>query len=320
LADAASLTAVLGDAEAAGRMLAEADALAERLGDPAARAAVTYVRGHLALINQPPDPGRGMAVAEQALAEAQAVGDLRRVSLNLLLAASAGGFHGDPRAAGYAEQCRALGEAHVARWTQAWGQLLLAGVRYEQGDEHQVAELLHQALPVQLLVHDFAGASVGLEILAWTAAAAGDHERAARLLGAGQALKRRGASFADVGPYREHRAQCVRDARDALGEAAYAAAFEAGSRCTLEEAVGHALGGHRARHMPSRPPTRSAGDLLTRREGQIAALVAQGLTNRDIATQLVISRRTAESHVDHILTKLGFTSRAQIAKWVAERR
>jgi DNA-binding CsgD family transcriptional regulator/tetratricopeptide (TPR) repeat protein len=55
--------------------------------------------------------------------------------------------------------------------------------------------------------------------------------------------------------------------------------------------------------------------LLSRREREVAALVARGLTNREIARTLVISERTAENHVQHILTKLGFGSRAQIAAW-----
>ncbi len=56
---------------------------------------------------------------------------------------------------------------------------------------------------------------------------------------------------------------------------------------------------------------------LTRREREVAILVAQGLTNRDIATRLFISERTAESHVEQIRGKLGFHSRVQIAAWVA---
>jgi len=51
---------------------------------------------------------------------------------------------------------------------------------------------------------------------------------------------------------------------------------------------------------------------LTRREHEVALLLAKGLSNREIASQLVISPRTAEAHVEHILTKLGFTSRAQV--------
>jgi DNA-binding NarL/FixJ family response regulator len=57
---------------------------------------------------------------------------------------------------------------------------------------------------------------------------------------------------------------------------------------------------------------------LTPRESEIAGLVAQGLSNRDIASRLVVSQRTAETHVEHVLMKLGFTSRTQIAAWVAD--
>jgi DNA-binding NarL/FixJ family response regulator len=49
-------------------------------------------------------------------------------------------------------------------------------------------------------------------------------------------------------------------------------------------------------------------------------LISEGLTNRQVATRLVISLRTAETHVDHVLTKLGFTSRRRIAAWVVEHR
>ena len=58
---------------------------------------------------------------------------------------------------------------------------------------------------------------------------------------------------------------------------------------------------------------------LSAREEEVAALVARGLTNRQIAAELVISERTAGSHVAHILDKLGFTTRAQIAAWAVER-
>lgn len=59
---------------------------------------------------------------------------------------------------------------------------------------------------------------------------------------------------------------------------------------------------------------------LTKRENEIAELVATGMTNREIADRLVIARRTAETHVDHILGKLGFTNRTQIAAWVQRSR
>jgi DNA-binding NarL/FixJ family response regulator len=62
-------------------------------------------------------------------------------------------------------------------------------------------------------------------------------------------------------------------------------------------------------------PVADAG--LTKREREVATLIADGLSNRGIATLLSTSQRTAESHVEHILRKLGFTSRVQVAAWIA---
>jgi DNA-binding NarL/FixJ family response regulator len=61
-------------------------------------------------------------------------------------------------------------------------------------------------------------------------------------------------------------------------------------------------------------------DGLTQRERQVAALIAAGRSNREIAEALVITESTAEVHVKHILSKLGFRSRAQVAVWAADRR
>jgi non-specific serine/threonine protein kinase len=65
------------------------------------------------------------------------------------------------------------------------------------------------------------------------------------------------------------------------------------------------------------PRRRGKSEHLTPRELEVARLVAEGLTNRQVAVRLGITERTAETHVDHILTKLDFSSRAQIAAWVA---
>ena len=58
--------------------------------------------------------------------------------------------------------------------------------------------------------------------------------------------------------------------------------------------------------------------MLTPREAEVTALVARGLTNREIAAQLFLSVRTVEVHVDHILTKLGCHTRTQLAAWAHE--
>ena len=59
--------------------------------------------------------------------------------------------------------------------------------------------------------------------------------------------------------------------------------------------------------------------VLTARELEVARLVAHGLRNREIAERLTVSVRTAESHVERIRTKLGFRSRAEIGRWIAQR-
>lgn len=80
-------------------------------------------------------------------------------------------------------------------------------------------------------------------------------------------------------------------------------------------ALGMAPLGLRSDRLAARLRTEGAGP-LTAREYEVARLVARGLTNRGIAEALHISERTAENHVQHMLTKLGFGSRSQIAAWI----
>jgi DNA-binding NarL/FixJ family response regulator len=63
-----------------------------------------------------------------------------------------------------------------------------------------------------------------------------------------------------------------------------------------------------------------AGRTLTPREAQVSELIAEGLTSQEIATRLGIAKRTADAHAEHIMTKLGVHSRAQVAAWVERNR
>ena len=112
------------------------------------------------------------------------------------------------------------------------------------------------------------------------------------------------------------RRRAVEQAQASLGETKYRAAHDAG--LALDQAAAVAFG---ARRDEERPAGATAHDVvLTPREREIADLVAEGLSNRDISRRLVIAQRTAECHVENILTKFGFRSHAQIAAWVVEHR
>jgi len=109
----------------------------------------------------------------------------------------------------------------------------------------------------------------------------------------------------------------VAAARALIGDDAFNRAWEHGRSLDQTSAVAFALEETSARAaVPRAQP--AVRDVLTRREREIAELIRQGLGNKEIADTLVISRRTAEAHVENILSKLGFTSRAQVAAWVAD--
>ena len=189
-----------------------------------------------------------------------------------------------------------------------------AGVAaWHRGDLDRATGLHQQSL--RLHPNHRMGTIFCVEALAWIAASRHQYERAAVLLGAAAGLWRSvGANlegFYELGDYHE---DCERQTRQALGEAAFQAAYHRGLNLPAADAVAYAL------QQPSaKPPTPAipAEAPLTRRELQVARLIAAGRSNGEIAAGLVIAQRTAENHVEHILTKLGFTSRAQVAAWAA---
>jgi DNA-binding NarL/FixJ family response regulator len=77
---------------------------------------------------------------------------------------------------------------------------------------------------------------------------------------------------------------------------------------------------HKIDRLAAQVAGRADAEGLTRREREVAELVAEGLTNREIATRLFVSPRTAENHVQHVLTKLGLANRSQIAAWASRRK
>ena len=119
------------------------------------------------------------------------------------------------------------------------------------------------------------------------------------------------AAFHGLDDFHDHTMASV---RDRLGSRQFEAALKRGTEMSSSDAVALAL--EQAASVPApRSSTDDSG--LTRREREVAALIAEGLSNREIAARLVVAQRTAEGHVENILSKLGFTSRAQVAGWLA---
>ena len=153
-----------------------------------------------------------------------------------------------------------------------------------------------------------------LAALGFHADNAGKHRVAAQLLGASESI-RLGAGatvIAIPAPFVE---QAEESTRAALGDEKFRAEFDAGKRLSREAAVRLALE-EKAPAAPSHSDHAGA-DILGKRETDVARLVADGLSNKEIGARLFISERTVDSHVRSILNKLGFNSRAQIASWVA---
>lgn len=139
------------------------------------------------------------------------------------------------------------------------------------------------------------------------ASTASDPRRAARLFGAAERLREESLARLQQ-PWQPRVERGMAEAHDALGEPAWTRERTAGRALSVEEVI-------QAASAPAAPAR--AGGGLSRREAEVARLVAAGMTNRAIAGKLFLSERTVESHLDHILTKLGFATRSQIAAWVA---
>jgi DNA-binding CsgD family transcriptional regulator/Tfp pilus assembly protein PilF len=236
----------------------------------------------------------------------------------------------------------------IFRELDAWPEIArcqagIGWIAVTSGDYDQAQESLAEALRLNQIGGQRLGIARGLEAFAALAAARQQPERAARLAGAACQLRESLGHGTGIGPRVE---EVLEFARGRLGASAAAALFAEGRETVAEDAVGFALGPDQDQPVPGpaaatepawtdpsrlgvnpgagpRPITAS-GDTggahrgptpLTPREHEIARLIAKGLSNREIADELVISPATAARHVANILAKLGFSSRTQVASW-----
>jgi predicted ATPase/DNA-binding CsgD family transcriptional regulator len=256
------------------------------------------------------DVARGIELLEASQAAFRRAGNLTGTVEALLNTGIAKVFAGDFDNAGLAHQrCLAMtdpvGETFVgayARWSAGISALM-------SGEVGAAASLEHDALTRSSALGDQLAMALELETLAWIAAIEENAERAAVLLGGAGSIWRRISMPIERTPYICDLHVISEDqARALIDGETFARYFERGLRMPTPEVVALALA-------TQDDPVADRAGPLTRRENEVAALVAEALSNRDIAERLFLSERTVEGHVQNILRKLGFSSRARIVAW-----
>ena len=309
LAVAGYLAAVQADPAAATPLLQEAHTVATALDEPGTAAFATQYLGLVELFSGNYDSADRLL--RTAKADRRRLGEDRFAAFAMADVGAAAFFRGDYDTAGTAFTESLVLNSGGDPWTRShalWG---LGLVRWRTGARGQADQLQREALALMREVDDRSGIALGIHAMAWLAAAHGDWHRAAVLAGAAEATWR-SIPARTPEPLRPFIDECAYQGRQALGAEKWQAEYDRGGTLDRPAALALALG-----QVPPRTAPRSDDGPLTRRQREVAQLVAEGLTDREVAARLSISVRTAESHVEQILARLGFRSRAQIAAWVA---
>jgi predicted ATPase/class 3 adenylate cyclase/DNA-binding CsgD family transcriptional regulator len=201
--------------------------------------------------------------------------------------------------------------ATTTGWWLMWALTARARVAIAQGEPEQAERDAHDALAIAAEVEAYLHIPDILECLATLAGEDDSHREAARLFAAADSIRQRMGAFRfkiyDVG----YQAS-VTAVRNALGDKDFKAAWAEGAAQSTEEAIAYAQRGRGQRKRPA-----SGWASLTPTERDVVRLVREGLANNDIAARLFISPRTVQTHLTHVYTKLGLTSRVQLAQEAA---
>jgi predicted ATPase/DNA-binding CsgD family transcriptional regulator len=325
LANWASLGTVVGVHEAVTHA-SEAIDMAASVGDDA-----THARAYLALQLALAIAGRyaeALEAAQQARWRLEALGAehaLRTLDMQLALT-----YVHVRNFDAAIDHCQRLlrGVGPGERWLRGNAHVLSALACYPQpGRQDECASAAAAGLRETIEISNLIGEAYALEVFAWLAADAGRYQRAAWLLGAAQALwERTGGRLSGSAVLIGYHERSAVSAKGALGTARYAELHAAGATRPIQQIAALALAGTDV--LPGLPGPQAAaaedsdwlgGEGLTTREREIAVLVARGLSNREIAARLVISKRTVDAHVNHIFAKLGLSSRVQLTIWLRDR-
>jgi non-specific serine/threonine protein kinase len=205
---------------------------------------------------------------------------------------------------------------------EKWGFAIVLGnlgwVAFLQRDFGEMRKLLGQSLVIRMETGDRGGIAWCLEKLAAAESLQSRFQPAAIIFGAAAALRAPVGSMMDAVDRPEYE-RMTSDLRTALGEETFAAAWAQGQGMALELVIDYALSVPEISTGPSLPADKENFGGLTAREREVAALVVQGKSNREIAHTMTVGVRTIETYVTRILNKLGFDSRVQIATWAIEK-
>ncbi|MGP4020211.1 LuxR C-terminal-related transcriptional regulator [Saccharopolyspora sp. 5N708] len=307
-----------GDTDTAKSMLEQATELADQRGEETEKAYLTLVRAMAAFFVN--DIARAAALAEEALGQFRKREVLGGELFTLFGLGLVKGLGEDySTGLGLLAECVRLTAERGELYWRSYALSASAQVEVRRGDPERAEAAAKEALGMQRQLDNRMGMATNVDSLAWVAQRQGRHERAARLFGAAStawdAVRAAPGFWANfAADHDEHEAQT----RASLGDGAFQEAFDRGRQLSLNSTIDYAL--EVKKNVRARSEDNVHPMPLTRRERQIAELVAQGNTNKEIAESLVIAQRTVEGHVQNILTKLDFSSRAQIGGWVATQK
>ena len=309
---AASLATLRGDVRDAERMLGEAEVLCQRHGDKVGSAYVVQARGLKAFIED--DTALASSMLAESVQTLEASGDHAGATFGTVLYCIVSMLSGESeRLAEAHERCRQMTVPYDESWMWSFSLWAMGMDSWNRGDLDTASETLDAALRLKRPLQDLMGIAECIEGIAWVMATSNKLQRAAVLLGAAEtAWLSIGLTIDSIPGFNRHRQDSAKLAR-ALGERPFQAALRQGRLMDVNEAIAFALDESRGE------PGSADATKPTKRELQIAELVAEGRSNQSIADELVLSRRTVEAHIQHLLAKLGFNSRSQVAAWVAQR-